>query len=80
MRVLVLSLVTNKVVATPYRNVKAEVAAEFDAARSNEKARESAEEKEEAVNHEEVLEMGRIASRDMSSLVEKIVELAGPTL
>lgn len=80
MRVLGLSLITNKVISTPYRDVKSEVAAEISQGQLAKKAPLSAEEKEETTSHEEVLEVGRLAAKDMSSLVAKIVELAGPSL
>ena len=78
MKVLCLSLVTNKVVNTPYRDIKAEIAAEQGGA--SQPSQGIAEEKEEAVGHEEVLEMGRQAASSMSGLVTKIVELAGKVL
>lgn len=80
MRVLGLSLITNKVISTPYRNLKAEVAAEYAKGQQAKKAPLTAEEKEETTSHEEVLEVGRQAAEEMSSLVAKIVELAGLTL
>lgn len=86
MRVLGLSLITNKVINTPYRDIKSEVAAEYasrgGASRTNGTAGAGAAkiEVEETTSHEEVLEVGRLAAKDMSSLVAKIVELAGPTL
>lgn len=88
MRVLCLSLVTNKVVSTPYRDVRAEARAELEGssgsvASSETKsapAKKQQEKEEEAVGHEEVLETGRLASKNMSSLVTKIVELAGAVL
>lgn len=80
MRVLGLSLITNKVINTPYRDLKAEVAAGYAKDKNSTKAPLTAEEKEETTSHEEVLEVGRQAAQEMSSLVAKIVELAGPTL
>lgn len=85
MKVLALSLITNKVIGTPYRNIKEEVAAEYANTRSPEqkKARldlDGNKEEEEATSHEEVLEVGRQAAKEMSSLVTKIVELAVSTL
>lgn len=81
MRVLALSLVTNKVVNTPYRDLKAEVAAEFGAAKeaSASKGSDSLQKAEdaEAVSHEEVLEVGRQAAEHMNALVSTIVEMAG---
>jgi purine-nucleoside phosphorylase len=79
MRVLGLSLITNQVINTPYRDLKAEVAAEY-ANKDGAKAPSNAEEKEETTSHEEVLEVGRQAAQEMSSLVAKIVELAGLAL
>lgn len=82
MRVLGLSLITNKVISTPYRDLKSEVAAEYASGQGAGKPKEPLDEaeKEETTSHEEVLEVGRQAAREMSSLVSKIVELAGPTL
>jgi purine-nucleoside phosphorylase len=80
MRVLVLSLVTNKVVNTPYRDIKAEIAAEYKDGSISTQPKLSREEKEEAVSHEEVLEIGRLAAKDMSALVQKIVEMAAKFL
>ena len=82
MRVLGLSLITNKVINTPYRDIKSEVAAEYANGKGGASSSSSSieTEKEETTSHEEVLEVGRLAAQDMSSLVSKIVELAGPTL
>lgn len=82
MKILCLSLVTNKVVATPYRDIRAEVQAEYASknGEQSQKSSETVEEKEEAVSHEEVLEIGRQAAKEMSGLVAKVVEMAGPIL
>lgn len=80
MRVLGLSLITNKVVSTPYRDLKAEVAAEYSQDQTGNKAALVVEVEEEVANHAEVLEVARLAAQDMSSLVAKIVQLAGPSL
>jgi purine-nucleoside phosphorylase len=73
LKTLCLSLVTNLVVGSPYRDIKAEVAAESAAG-----GKSAQQDEEEAfANHEEVLEAGKQAAGAMSSLVSQIVELAG---
>lgn len=71
-KVLCLSLVTNIVVGSPYRDIKAEVAQEIRTGSGPVRDTET----EEFANHEEVLEAGRMAAGAMSSLVSQIVELA----
>ncbi|BGP41119.1 Purine nucleoside phosphorylase [Rhodotorula kratochvilovae] len=77
LRVLVLSLVTNMVVATPYRYAGAAVAAERAAggAQSKEAVQEKEGEKgDEVANHQEVLDVSARRADDIRALVERIVE------
>lgn len=86
MKVLCLSLVTNLVVGSPYRDLRAEVAAESDSqggSSTNGAAHgkvAASKDNEPTVCHEEVLEIGAKAAEDMSRLVEKVVELAAASL
>lgn len=81
MKVLAMSLVTNSVVGSPYRDLRAEIAAEDSTTTTGGVAQGSAVEQEEAaVSHEEVLEAGQRAAADMGALMEKIVELAAKVL
>ena len=73
LKVLCLSLVTNIVVGTPYRDIKAEVAAEITEGGKAEPEPEDVG----FANHEEVLEAGKQAAETMSGLVSQIVEMAG---
>ncbi|GAA5920115.1 hypothetical protein JCM6882_002637, partial [Rhodosporidiobolus microsporus] len=80
LRVLVLSLVTNIVVSSPYQYaeaaVEAELAgkgAEMDVAH---KAGEKVLEQEEVASHQEVLDVSAKRADDIRALVERIVERA----
>lgn len=73
LRILCLSLVTNIVVGTPYRDIAAEVAQE----RASGSGPRKDEETEAFANHAEVLEAGKQAAGTMSRLVSEIVRLAG---
>ncbi|GAA5848804.1 hypothetical protein JCM8547_006350 [Rhodosporidiobolus lusitaniae] len=82
LRVLVLSLVTNLVVATPYRYAESAFDAELaggagaDSAADVAEKRKEVEEKEEVANHQEVLDVSARRADDIRALVERIVELA----
>ncbi|GAA6025565.1 hypothetical protein JCM11491_003214 [Sporobolomyces phaffii] len=78
MKVLVLSLVTNIVVATPYRSAEAAVEREVNAA-GNQPGQEEEEEEEaedEVANHQEVLDASAKRADDMRALVEQVIERA----
>jgi purine-nucleoside phosphorylase len=80
MKVLGLSLITNKVINTPYRDIKAEMAKEYADKKQGKETVIAEEKGEEVTSHEEVLETGRQAAEAMSSLVKKIVGLAAGSL
>ncbi|KAL9940682.1 hypothetical protein V8E36_000170 [Tilletia maclaganii] len=79
MRVLVLSLMTNKVVVSPYFDCRDGLEQEEKAAAGAGVGAEdvgksvAAKEKAEAANHEEVLEVGRRRANDMRRLVETVI-------
>ncbi|KAK0565158.1 Purine nucleoside phosphorylase [Tilletia horrida] len=82
MRVLVLSLMTNKVVVTPYFDCRGALEAEDQRQQADGQAGAgvedvgkavAAKEKAEAANHEEVLEVGRKRANDMRRLVETVI-------
>ncbi|KAE8212903.1 hypothetical protein CF327_g3492 [Tilletia walkeri] len=74
MRVLVLSLMTNKVVVSPYFDCRAALAEEKEGAGEVDVGKAvAAKEKAEAANHEEVLEVGRRRANDMRQLVETVI-------
>lgn len=80
MRVLALSLITNKVVVSPYFDSRAAVTSELAASASKAGKTETETERgqvekdrKEAANHEEVLEVGRRRAEDMRRLVEAVV-------
>jgi len=71
MKVLAISLITNKVVTTDYFNVR-------KALKGNGEDQEtSKKDLEEAANHEEVLEVGRRRAEDVRKIVEIVVCGAG---
>jgi purine-nucleoside phosphorylase len=70
MRVLALSLITNKVVDEPYRSAKGEVEAELGGQQI------SPPDTAPVADHLEVLEVGQRAANDVRAVVEKVVELA----
>ncbi|GAA6055597.1 hypothetical protein JCM3770_006718 [Rhodotorula araucariae] len=77
LRVLVLSLVTNMVVATPYRYAGPAAAAEHAGQGSNPAAngeRDAAGAQDEVANHQEVLDVSARRADDIRALVERIVE------
>ncbi|GAA5905974.1 purine-nucleoside phosphorylase [Sporobolomyces salmoneus] len=71
MKVLVLSLITNIVVATPYRSAEDAVDAEVN---GTTKEGEEEEKEDEVANHQEVLDASAKRADDMRALVEKIIE------
>ncbi|GAA5949129.1 hypothetical protein JCM3765_004020 [Sporobolomyces pararoseus] len=71
MKVLVLSLVTNIVVATPYRYAEDAIEAEVNGTSAQEEEKE-----DEVANHQEVLDASAKRADDMRSLVEKIISKA----
>ncbi|GAA5986090.1 hypothetical protein JCM5350_004428 [Sporobolomyces pararoseus] len=71
MKVLVLSLVTNIVVATPYRYAEDAIDAEVKGTSAQEEEKE-----DEVANHQEVLDASAKRADDMRALVEKIIEKA----
>ncbi|KAK0564758.1 Purine nucleoside phosphorylase [Tilletia horrida] len=80
MRVLVLSLMTNKVVVSPYFDCRAALEAEANGSSTAGQGQQedagkaaAAKEKAEAANHEEVLEVGRKRANDMRRLVETVI-------
>ncbi|GAA6059918.1 hypothetical protein JCM10212_005301 [Sporobolomyces blumeae] len=70
MRVLVLSLITNIVVATPYRSAEKFVEDEANGVAPP----DDEDEKEEVADHQEVLDASAKRADDMRALVEKIIE------
>ncbi|GAA5929878.1 purine-nucleoside phosphorylase [Sporobolomyces koalae] len=72
MKVLVLSLITNLVVATPYRSAEQAVQAELEGSDRDEP--EHVE--DEVANHQEVLDASAKRADDMRALVAKIIERA----
>ncbi|GAA5871031.1 hypothetical protein JCM1840_007574 [Sporobolomyces johnsonii] len=75
LRVLVLSLITNIVVATPYRYAEAAVEAEERGHGLDGDVRTTQKEEEEGVaNHQEVLDVSARRADDIRALVERIVE------
>ncbi|CAD6884594.1 unnamed protein product [Tilletia laevis] len=75
MRVLVLSLMTNKVVVSPYFDCRTALAEESEGEEGKVDVGKAvaAKEKAEAANHEEVLEVGRKRANDMRRLVETVI-------
>ncbi|KAK4054963.1 Purine nucleoside phosphorylase [Microbotryomycetes sp. JL221] len=71
-RVLVLSLVTNIVVNSPYKSAREAVDRERDEGSSS--VEDHAQDKEEVANHQEVLDVSARRADDMRALVEKIVD------
>ncbi|GAA5923047.1 hypothetical protein JCM3775_006235 [Rhodotorula graminis] len=75
LRVLVLSLVTNMVVATPYRYAGVVAAAEREGDSTVKKAAEQiAHAQDDVANHQEVLDVSARRANDIRALVERIVE------
>ncbi|BGP17338.1 hypothetical protein JCM10213_007552 [Rhodosporidiobolus nylandii] len=77
LRVLVLSLVTNIVVSSPYRYAEAAVEAELSSgAGKTAPQMEESNGEEEVANHQEVLDVSARRANDIRALVERIVERA----
>ncbi|KAL8278540.1 hypothetical protein RQP46_009032 [Phenoliferia psychrophenolica] len=72
-KVLVLSLVTNIVVATPYRSAEAEVDAELSGV-GLKKEVEVGKDEEEVASHQEVLDTSAKRADDIRALVERIAD------
>ncbi|GAA5994024.1 hypothetical protein JCM11641_000049 [Rhodosporidiobolus odoratus] len=81
LRVLVLSLVTNIVVSSPYQYAEQAVEAELAGSKGPEvengpDGAEEGEGQEEVANHQEVLDVSARRADDIRALVERIVEMA----
>lgn len=73
LRVLAISLITNKVVVTPYADTFAALVAAQRAGGSAGEEDVGARDQKEAANHEEVLEVGKQKSEVIKKLVEGVV-------
>ncbi|EPQ30476.1 uncharacterized protein PFL1_02002 [Pseudozyma flocculosa PF-1] len=74
MRVLAISLITNKVVLSPYFDTRKALNDELrNSAKTTDASEQIRADKNEAANHEEVLEVGRIRAEDMRKLVQSVV-------
>ncbi|KAN0064892.1 Purine nucleoside phosphorylase [Thecaphora frezii] len=74
MRVLAISLITNKVVLSPYFDTRKALQNELQSGtKGNNALQQIQADKNEAANHEEVLEVGRIRAEDIRKLVESVV-------
>ncbi|PWN50759.1 inosine guanosine and [Violaceomyces palustris] len=71
MKVLAISLITNKVVLSPYFDTRAFLEKEGEHTSSSNQAQKKDD--KEAANHEEVLEVGRMRAEDMRKLVQTVV-------
>ena len=73
MRVLAISLITNKVVLDPYFDTRAALNAELAGGAKGAALEQANKDKAAAANHEEVLEAGLKRAEDMRKLVETVV-------
>ncbi len=73
MRVLAISLITNKVVVEDYFDARKALEQEAKGGSADAGAQTSASDKKAAANHEEVLEVGKRRADDIRKLVETVI-------